>query len=263
MKKIVSAGIFFSIFSFSFFLYAADSPSNYDIALEFLKKEEYDPAIENFQKALQDEKDAIAQSRIYNLLGLSYLKQGVSSSSAIGSFEQAIRMDPQFAEAYFNIASAYAADNLDPNKAADYFQKTIEVDPNYSKAYFGLGWFSLMQKENPEQAIEFFQKTLDKYPDFAEAYYGMGLAYIRMRKPHMALGAVSHLRDLKKDDLAFSLEKAVVEVSPPGDSVVEEGGGSNGSQAGASSRSSGQEGSRASPFEVTMKGKITPAKEKA
>ena len=233
---------------------------NYEKAVNFLKQDQYDPAIEYFQKALEDDHRPAGQARIYNWIGLAYLKQGVSQSSAIGSFEQAIKLDPQFAEAYFNIASAYAGNNADPEKAAEYFQKTIEIDPHYFKAYFGLGWFTLMQKDDPAKAIEYFQKTIEQYPEFAEAHYGLGLAYIRTHKPHMALGAVSQLRNLKRDDLAAVLEKAITEVSPPSDSTpvpaVTEGVAPPTVSAPpqAASKPKGH-----SPFEMMLKGRIKKA----
>ena len=235
--------------------------SHYEKAVSFLQKDQFDPAIEYFQKALLDERGPAAQARIYNLIGLAYLKQGVSISSAIGSFEQAIKLDPQFAESYFNIASAYASNNSQPEKAAEYFQKTIDADPKYFKAYFGLGWFTLMQNDEPAKAIEYFQKTLDQYPQFAEAHYGMGLAYIRTHKPHMALGSVSQLRGLKRDDLAAVLEKAVSEVSAPVESapsqVAPQGSPEVAAAGSAPEESAKPKAKGKSPFEMLRRGKLT------
>lgn len=234
----------------------AAAENNYQTAVEYLKQDQFDLAIEHFQKALQEEKPPAEQAKIYNLIGLAYLKQGVSVASAIGSFEQAMKLDPKNAESYFNLASAYAGDDHDPGKAAFYFQKTIEVDPNYSKAYFGLGWFSLTQKDDPEQALKYFEKTIETYKDFAEAYYGIGLAYIRLRKPHMALGAVSMLREIPRDDLAAVLEKSITELSPPGeDTAIAAAPAAATTQKPAPAPGGGK-----SPFEVIMKGKVIPPK---
>lgn len=190
-------------------------PSDYQIAVEHLKSEDYDLAIENFQKAVLEEKTATGQARIYNLIGVAYMQQDISSQSAIGSFQQAIELDPQLAEAYFNIASIYASKENNPTRAAEYFQKTIDVDPKYTRAYFGLGWFSLIQQQDALKALELFDRTIADNPDFAEAYYGQGMAYIQLQKAHMALGAVSRLRSLQRDDLAATLEKIIIQVSPP------------------------------------------------
>ncbi|HCM43250.1 MAG TPA: hypothetical protein DIS66_08085 [Candidatus Omnitrophica bacterium] len=211
-------------------------PSDYQIAVEHLKAEDYDLAIENFQKAIVAEKTATGQARIYNLIGVAYMKQDISPQSAIGSFQQAVELDPQLAEAYFNIASIYASKENNPTKAAEYFQKTIDVDPKYTRAYFGLGWFSLIQQQDALKALELFDKTIADNPDFAEAYYGQGMAYIQLQKAHMALGAVSRLRGLQRDDLAATLEKIIIQVSPPqGDETAAGTGSGEGQNSAAKS----------------------------
>lgn len=231
--------------------------SNYDQAVTFFQENQFDSAIEHFQKALDDGHGPAAQARIYNLIGLCYLKQGVSVSSAVGSFEQAVKLDPMFAEAYFNIASAYASSGSENSKAVDYFKKTIQIDPAFYKAYFGLGWFTLMQGQDPNEAIGYFAKTLEQFPDFAEAQYGTGMAYIQLGKPHMALTAVSQLRALQRDDLASTLEQAITQISPPGDSAPLAAATAS---AAAPTSDSAPESGR-SPFEVVLKGKVVPLPE--
>lgn len=246
--------------------YAEDEKlkTNYEKAVAFLQEDQFDLAIEYFENSLKEDHSASEQARIYNLIGMAYLKQGVSSSSALGSFEQAIKLDPQFAEAYFNIASAYAGDQANSAKAVEYFRKTIEVDPQYFKAYFGLGWFMLMRDDDPNQAIEYFEKTVEKYPDFSEAYYGIGLAYVRTGRSHRALGAVSKLREMKRDDLAAVLEKAVSEASPVSEPVKPKAPKVAPDK--AQTEQSGQAEVQARgtlPVEVVMKGKVIPPKEES
>lgn len=182
----------------------------YQKAAQLFEKGEYDAAIDGFQKILATEPEP---SRIYNILGLTYFKQGKYMTSAIGSFEQAIRLDPKYAEAYFNLATVYAT--YDPSKAAQYFKKTIEVDPQYSKAYFGLGWFTLTEEQDAAKAAEYFEKTLSMFPDFPEAYFGLGLAQVQVGQPHLALGAISQLRKLNRNDLAVTLENTMKGLEPP------------------------------------------------
>lgn len=178
--------------------------SDFELGKEHYERGEYDLAIDAFQRYLPQADDPAA---IYNLLGLTYLKQNQSVESAIGSFQQAVKFNPNFADAYFNLATAYA--NTDPALAAEYFQKTITVDPNYSKAYFGLGWFTLTEKMDPAKALELFDKSIEQFPDFAEAYYGKGLAYVQLGKREMALEPISHLREIHREDLATLVELAV------------------------------------------------------
>ncbi len=183
----------------------SSAKDHYQEGIAHMQAGEYDDAIESFQHIIESNPSA----PVYNLLGLTYMKQNKSIESAIGSFKQAIRTDPKYAEAYFNLATTYATQGHDSKLAAEYFQKTVDIDPNYTKAYFGLGWFSLTEKYDAGTALEYFEKTIKANPDFAEAHYGQGLSYIQLGKSHMALAAISMLHSLRRDDLASTLEKII------------------------------------------------------
>ncbi len=186
--------------------FAKITRDDYQRAMALFDQKQFDESIAILKASLDEDPD---QASIYNLIGLVYLKQNESIPSAIGSFEQALRIDPNFAEAYFNLASTYAGAANRPELAAEYFKKTLEVDPRYVKAYFGLGWFTLTNLEKPEKAAEYFQKAIDYFPNFAEAYYGLGLSYIQMGKAPLALQSVSQIRTLGREDLASYLESVL------------------------------------------------------
>lgn len=223
---------------------------------EYFNKGNYDEAIESFQKALATTDDA---AQVYNLLGLAYLKQNKSVKSAIGSFEEAIKANPKYADPYFNLASVYAGGGGDPKLAAEYFQKTIDVDPNYSKAYFGLGWFTLVEKNEPRKALEYFKKTQELFKDFAEAYYGAGLAYIQTGEPHLALGEISALRSMNRDDLANLLENALRQVEPP--APPKEGGSTKPAETKTAEIKKENPVGTTSEVEISMKGRVVPIPE--
>ncbi len=180
--------------------------ADYQAAITHFQEEDYDAAIESFQRILKRYPDS---AKIYNLVGMTYLRQKKSLKSAQGSFEQAIKLDPTYAEAYFNLASFYASEGGNPALAADYFQKTIDINPNFSQAYFGLGWFSLTEKHDTEKAMAYFLKTLELYPDFAEAYYGIGITHIQEGHAYLSLEAISKLRELNRQDLATLIERTM------------------------------------------------------
>ncbi len=246
---------------------AEEKKSHLKAGVEFLNNGDYDASIENFQKAFADGDKNHAQ--IYNLLGLAYLKQGKSVKSAIGSFEEALKIDPGYAEVYFNLATAYAGPAANPALAAEYFNKTLEIDPHYSKAYFGLGWFTLMEKKDPVKSLEYFKKTIVIHPDFAEAHYAMGLAQIQMGEAPLALASISTLRGLNRNDLAASLEEALrkAESNAPA-SGGKPGEGGSAAPSGANPGSPGESpsaaspqapppaGAKRSPFDVLLKGKM-------
>lgn len=231
---------------------AEEEKKHIQVGIEFLNNGDYDAAIESFKKALAEETKDPAQ--IYNLLGLTYLKQNKSIKSAIGSFEEALKINPQYAEVYFNLATVYAGPADDPALAAEYFNKTIEIDPHYSKAYFGLGWFTLTEKKDPVKSLEYFKKTLELYPDFPEAHYALGLAQIQMKEAPLALASISVLRGLHRNDLAVLLETTLRQTEPDAAAAALSGKPVEGeSDAQPSHPVSGT-----TPVEISLKGKIVP-----
>ncbi len=183
--------------------WAAISREDYQRAMDSFTAGNYDESIAVLKSSLDEDPN---QAMIYNLIGTIYLEQNQSIQSAIGSFQQALRIDPNLADALFNLASTYAGPANNPGLAGKYFKKTLEVDPQYVKAYFGLGWFTLTTQERPEEAAEYFQKTIDHFPDFPEAYYALGLSYIQMGKSPLTLQSISKLRSMGREDLASYLE---------------------------------------------------------
>ena len=196
---------FFTVFSLAFcpLSFSQITRDDYQHALELIERDQFDEAIAILKLSLDEDPN---QAPIYNIIGMIYLKQDESIASAIGSFEEAVRIDPDYADAYFNLASTYASSSNRPELAADYFKKTLEADPKYVRAYFGLGWFVLTTQERPEEASEYFKKAVEYFPDFAEAYYGLGLSYIQMGKAPLALESISKVRAMGREDLAYYLE---------------------------------------------------------
>ncbi|OQA51108.1 MAG: lipoprotein NlpI [Candidatus Omnitrophica bacterium ADurb.Bin292] len=204
------------------FAFSGISRDDYQRVMNLFEEGQYNESIAILKSSLDQDPN---QAVLYNLLGMIYLKQGESIASAIGSFEEAIRIDPDYADAYFNLASTYASSANRPELAADYFKKTLEADPKYVRAYFGLGWFVLTTQEKPEEASEYFKKAVEYFPDFSEAYYGLGLSYIQMGKAPLALESISKVRAMGREDLAYYLETILrggkVSVPIPEDPLAE------------------------------------------
>ncbi len=201
----VAAFLLLSGLLFATACFASTQQEDYQQAMQYFQANQFNQAIDALQRLLEKDPN---QAPAYNLLGLIYLKQD-QAASAIGSFEQAVRIDPKYADAYFNLASTYAGPANRPQLAAANFKKTLEADPNYTKAHFGLGWFSLTANEDAETAAEHFKKAIESYPEFAEAHYGLGLAYVQMGKAPLALKIVSQLRGMGREDLATYMETAI------------------------------------------------------
>ncbi|HZQ07749.1 MAG TPA: tetratricopeptide repeat protein, partial [Anaerolineae bacterium] len=104
-------------------------------------------------------------------LGLVYANHLDDPESAIGAFQDAIRLYPPYIPSYTALGRAYLASNQ-PAPAILQFQKALTLDPNSSDAFLGLGQaFQLTQK--CPQAIPYFQKALELNKELVAATKGL------------------------------------------------------------------------------------------
>lgn len=110
-----------------------------------------------------------------------------------------IQTNPNFADAYFNLAQIYVRLN-DLTNAATNLRKVIAMKPDeekYSKMLKNLvqqylkDGESLRQRRNNEGAIEKYKQALDIDPNEFLAYYLSGLAYFDLKKYNEALESVN------------------------------------------------------------------------
>ncbi|MCM8774739.1 MAG: tetratricopeptide repeat protein [Candidatus Omnitrophica bacterium] len=182
----------------------------YKAGVRYLDKGKYAKAIRQFQKILQERQDL---PQIYNLMGVAYLREGKSIESAVGSFQEAVRLDPHFTEGYYNLGVTYVGPGDNPSLAAQYFEKAIETNPDFFPAYLGLGWITLSINKDPEKAILLFEKAIQCPEKKAEAYYGLGMAYATLGKKEMTLMPISMLRSMNRLDLS-SIEESMIKEKP-------------------------------------------------
>jgi len=109
-------------------------------------------------------------AHVFSLLGVAQNRLGLITK-ARDSFRKSIKMDPDYEEAYYNLATTFS--NTEYKKKLLLLQKAIQLDPNYSKAHRELGWLLRKHKDflNAEthikKAIE-----LDESDGWAHIYLG-------------------------------------------------------------------------------------------
>lgn len=105
--------------------------------------------------------------------GLRKLGPG-SYEQAIKSFDRAIDIWPDFAEAYLNRGVAEHILGQSPAALAD-LEKALDLDPNLVRAYNERGQMYL-EKANPQKAIQEFDRSLQVQATL-DGYYQRGQAY--------------------------------------------------------------------------------------
>jgi adenylate cyclase len=101
--------------------------------------------------------------------------------SAIGQFEQAIKLDPSFAPAYTGLADAYvyggdfyfpATDVIPKAKVA--VEKALQLDPDLAEAHSSLATFKMFYEFDFPGAEKEFQRAIELNHNYAEAHHQYG-----------------------------------------------------------------------------------------
>lgn len=147
--------------------------SNNDIAhnnLGFLcaDRGELDKAISHFEAALKIRSSKtqthynLASAFVQMNLGDALVRKGLPDEALV-HYQEAITLQPDYADAYYNLGSVlFAKGRIDD--AISQWQKALEIQPNYADAHTGLG-NALLQKGPVREAIAQYEKALEIAPE--------------------------------------------------------------------------------------------------
>ena len=123
----------------------------------------FDAAIESYEKALKIQP---GYADAYYNMGIAYKNKG-NLEAAIDCYNQALKIKPDYAEAYNNMANALK-DNGNLEAAIDCYNQALKIKPDYSAAYNNMA-NALEDKGDLETAIDFYNEALKIEPDYDEA----------------------------------------------------------------------------------------------
>lgn len=103
---------------------------------------------------------------VHNVLGATY-KSLRNYDSAIASLSRAVRLRPDYAEAYSNLGAAYH-DTGNYEAAVANYSSATRCDPGMFEAYYNLG-NALAECGRPEEAVASYAQAVRIEPDFAMA----------------------------------------------------------------------------------------------
>ena len=121
----------------------------------------------------------LLRAKDYNLLGVAWIQKinsdGVSSELldlAIAALQQAIQIEPAFADAHCNLGSAFVQKGQTKDAIIAY-KEAIDVDPSFAQPYFNLG-ILLNNIDKIDEAIACFESAIALIPDWVEAHQYLG-----------------------------------------------------------------------------------------
>ena len=109
---------------------------------------------------------------LYNLQGASNALIE-RNGAAIESYDQAIKINPKYADAHLNKGSVLQK-NGEFDAAMESFNKALSINPYHSIAHFNMG-NAHNEKSELDASVESYKKAIKIKPDYAEAYFNMGI----------------------------------------------------------------------------------------
>ena len=119
--------------------------------------------------------------------------------------EQAIKLDPNNAEAHLRLGMSYAALDRKPEsddeykKAIDLFKKRVESDPKDASAFFYLGeGYNFLHRD--EDAARNYREATQLNEKDEEAWYQLGMSLIKLARYSEAVNAFQKALELDAND---------------------------------------------------------------
>ncbi len=156
-------------------------------------KEEYDKAIECYQKAISIKKD---YHHAWNGLGNAYSDKE-EYDKAIECYQKAISIKKDYHYAWNGLGYIYN-NKEEYDKAIECCQKAISIKKDYHHAWNGLGYI-YNNKEEYDEAIECCQKAISIKKDYHHAWNGLGNAYRYKEQYDKAIECCQKAISIKKD----------------------------------------------------------------
>ena len=156
------------------------------IGLTFYKEEKYEEAIKRYDQAI-DINPQFAEA--YNNRGITKDLLG-RHEEAITDYNEAIRINPQLAEAYYNRGTTKDLLGRHEKAIADYDQ-AIRINPQYAQAYYNRG-NAKGELGQHEEAIADYDEAIRINPQYAQAYCNRGTAKLALGQHDDAIADYDH-----------------------------------------------------------------------
>lgn len=155
----------------------------------------------NYAKAISDFKLAIKEeptfAEAFFNIGYCYDELG-QLQEAVAAFNKAIQLKPDFVEAHYNLGIVY--DELKQYQdSIDEYQRAAELKPDFFEAFFNLG-VTLGKEQRHQDAVDAFKQAIKISPDDSESHLNLGIAYGHLNLYLEALAALKQAIRINPED---------------------------------------------------------------
>ncbi|MCL2510910.1 MAG: tetratricopeptide repeat protein [Bacteroidales bacterium] len=160
----------------------------------YADKQNYDSAMIYYKKTIELNPN---YAEPYNNIGCVYLNKGIYGQE---KFIDSVKMYFKNTKTKVYSVSGYLPFEKDYDSAIGYFEKAIELNPDYTDAYFNLGQVYLNQ-QNYDEAIENYEKAIKLKSDkLIEIYHCMLKVYIETQNEDKAIKCTQALARLGNEE---------------------------------------------------------------
>jgi tetratricopeptide (TPR) repeat protein len=167
-----------------------------DKALYFIDKKEYEKALTYLEIVIKTD---ISSLKGWACFQIGYCYGELKSyTKAIEALKQAIRIDPDDADTYYNLGCVYG--NIDNHtKAIEAYKQAIRIDPDYANSHYGLG-LAYNKLGFDKDAIEEYKQAIRIDPDNTNARINLGITYGELDNYTEAIEAFKQAIRIDPDD---------------------------------------------------------------
>ncbi len=106
--------------------------------------------------------------------GMAFFQRGYLDE-AITSFELALRANPDYPEAHYNLGTLYLKKEM-PVEAREHLRRALDLRPDYPDALNNLGLLAV-EEGRPDEAARYFQEAIRRKPNYTIALQNLGNLY--------------------------------------------------------------------------------------
>jgi tetratricopeptide (TPR) repeat protein len=157
------------------------------------EQEKISEAIGQYEQALQIKPDF---ADAHNNLGLALVRLG-RVREAIEHYEQALQLKPDFADAHNNLGVALK-DQGRLAEAMEHYEQALRLNSDFAEAHKNLG-MALARLGWISEAAEHWEEAVRITPNDAEAHYDLGVVLARLGRKQEAIGHYEQAVRIKTD----------------------------------------------------------------